>query len=184
MKDQEKRNLPRRGVSRLRLAIGAAVLLPLGIVWSFFLTGTLRSFEVISDSMLPTLRRGDYVLMSRPARSADLHGRVVVFENPRKQGEMLTKRVVADTGDVVAVRAGRVLINGRAEDPPRDPLEGVANREWKLGPDELFVMGDNRNDSFDSIDFGPLVRSTISGVITYRYWPRARAGQIGPDKGE
>jgi signal peptidase I len=165
-------------VSGLRLAVGALVLLVVGGVWALFLVGALKPYEVISDSMAPTLVRGDRVLMRAEGRVPDLHGRIVVFVNPKAPSECLTKRVVADGGDAVEVSSGTVLINGRPEDAVRERLRHVRDRKWVLGADEVFVLGDNRNDSFDSIDFGPLPRNSVDGVVVYRYWPRQRTGTV------
>ncbi|MBM3477479.1 MAG: signal peptidase I, partial [Armatimonadetes bacterium] len=48
----------------------------------------------------------------------------------------------------------------------------------RLDPDELFVMGDNRNHSEDSRDYGPIRESQVKGRIFYRIWPLSRAGRV------
>jgi signal peptidase I len=45
------------------------------------------------------------------------------------------------------------------------------NGEWQLGPDEYFVLGDNRNHSLDSHSFGPIPASSVKGIARVRYWP-------------
>ena len=165
-------------VTRVRMVIGAIILLFVGLVWAYFLTGELRSFKVISASMVPTLEVGDYVLMRRDAEDMDVKGRVIVFDNPQRPGEALTKRVIAVEGDDVTLRNGFVRVNGEPDDHNSVKIVNVRNAQWTIGTDEFFVLGDNRNDSFDSIDMGPITRSRVQGVVIYRYWPRSRAGKI------
>lgn len=165
-------------VTPLRMAVGVVVLLVVGLVWAWFLTGELKSYKVISRSMVPTLEIGDYVLMRRVGDDTDLRDRVVAFDNPRIAGETLTKRVIAAEGDEVALSGGFVRVNGHPEARNAEKVVGAPDGRWKLGPDQVFVLGDNRNDSFDSIDMGPVPRTLIRGVLVYRYWPRARAGRV------
>ena len=177
-KDQTHARHPRLRVTPLRMALGVVALLGVGLVWAWFLTGELKSFKVISRSMVPTLEIGDYVLMRRAARDADLRGRVVAFDNPQVPGETLTKRVIAAEGDEVVLSGGFVRVNGHPEARNAEKIVGTPDGRWRLGPDQVFVLGDNRNDSFDSIDMGPVPSQFIRGVLVYRYWPRARAGRV------
>lgn len=128
--------------------------------------------------MVPTLEIGDRVFMKREADFGDLTGKIIVFKDPTGDGGPLTKRVVAGPFSRVRVRNGRVYLDGKKEPIPGDYIEAVPNRTWDLQADELFVLGDNRNDSFDSVDFGPIKRSAVIGVLTYRYWPIGRSGHL------
>ncbi len=135
----------------------------------------LPRYVVDGASMEPTFSTSERVIVDRvtmllggPAR-----GDVVVLDSPRKD-ELLIKRVIGLPGETVAVQAGRVTINGtRLEEPY--VLEFCTypscNGTWELGPDEYFVLGDNRSHSLDSHSFGPVQRSAIKGVARVRYWP-------------
>jgi signal peptidase I len=166
-----------RKVSTRRLMIGTAVLIPLIVIWGQFLSGEYRSFKVVSGSMIPTMNVGDFVLMARNGHMAELRDKAVVFQDPKHRDELLTKRVVAESGDTVRVVDGRIYVNNSREPMWRQPVH-VANREWRVGRDQVFVVGDNRNNSFDSIDYGPIPKDLILGVVTVRYWPFTRLGNI------
>lgn len=165
-------------VSRLRWIISLAILLPVSIVYANFIRGEYRSFYVVSLSMYPTFDIGDCVIMERESKNFELRGKVIAFVSPENADEILTKRVVAASGDTVALRKGKLLVNGHAETPPHAPIAFVADRNWSVGPNEVFVLGDNRNNSYDSIDYGPVPRSKILGVLVYRYWPFNRLGKV------
>ncbi|MCX7718779.1 MAG: signal peptidase I [Candidatus Sumerlaeaceae bacterium] len=168
----------RRRVSRLRLAVSVLLLLVLGYVLFLFNSGGLRTFQVISRSMEPALAVGDYVLMKRVGRDQPLRGAIVTVENPQVNGELLAKRVIAADGDEVQLRDGMIFINGRRETANRPRIEHVPDQTWKVAPGEVFVVGDNRNDSLDSVDFGPLPIDRVHGILVYRYWPPNRAGRL------
>lgn len=160
------------------MVIGLVILLPVAVVYANFLRGEYRSFYVVSLSMYPTFDIGDCVLMERQSQRTELRGRVIAFVSPEDPQEILTKRVVADEGDVVSLRKGKLLVNGRPEDSSRPMVAFVADRSWRVGPNQVFVLGDNRNNSYDSIDYGPVPRSKILGVLVFRYWPMQRAGKV------
>ena len=169
---------PRRKVSLLRWIIGCIILIPVASVAIFFYTGTYRAFKVISGSMRPTLEVGDDVFMRRWPDNADLLGRIIAFDDPVRRGDILTKRVIARGGDKVTLEGGVLYINGQRESAKRELIRHVRDRTWELRPDEVFAVGDNRNDSYDSIDFGPVSRSGVLGVVTFRYRPLKRVGFI------
>ena len=89
----------------------------------------------------------------------------------------LIKRLVATAGDRVAVRRGRLFVNGEAVDepflsePPAYTLDEVT-----VPPGTVFVLGDNRNQSLDSHVWGFLPEESIAGRAIFRYWPPARIG--------
>lgn len=142
-----------------------------------------------SGSMLPTLQLQDRILVEklRPHLARPLEpGTVVVFRPPAAlvaagydPSAALIKRVVAGPGDQVAVRAGRLLRNGQAVDPDwaAEPMD-YSFGPVQLGPDQLLVLGDNRNASLDSHLWGPLPREAVIGTAVWRYWPLARFGPI------
>jgi signal peptidase I len=87
----------------------------------------------------------------------------------------LLKRIVALPGETVTMHEGQLSINGVALDESyvADLCETYTcrDREWVLGSDEYFVLGDNRNHSHDSHDFGPIHRDQIIGKVLMKYWP-------------
>jgi signal peptidase I len=136
----------------------------------------LPRYVVDGASMEPNFYTSQRVVVDRltmliagPAR-----GDVVVLDSPRTTDELLIKRVIGLPNETITIREGRVYVDGQQLDEPY-VLDyctfGACNGEWKLGPDEYFVLGDNRSHSMDSHTFGPVARSAIIGIARVRYWP-------------
>jgi len=143
----------------LLIAASVAGLLPLQIM------------RVASGSMTPTIAVGDLVVVERshgPVRRMD----VVAMKDPHG-GPPLVKRAVALGGDSVGIEAGVLGVNGakvceRPVDPPR--IEGVYFGPVPVPAGHLFLLGDERNGSVDSRDFGPLPNSALIGRVQVRLW--------------
>jgi signal peptidase I len=104
-----------------------------------------------------------------------------VLDSPVTAGELLIKRVIGLPGERVTIRGGRVYIDGSLLDEPYvlDYCTSPScDGEWQLGPDEYFVLGDNRRHSLDSHSFGPVQRAAIKGIARASYWPLYDAGLI------
>jgi len=168
----------RRRISLVRWVVSTIILIPVLLIWSFFLTGHWRTFKVISRSMEPTLLVDDYLIMREQNDFPILDDKIVVIRDPQGGALPLVKRVIAGANSIVRISNGRIYLDNSKTSLPGEPITNSSNTEWKLGPDELFLLGDNRNNSQDSSDFGPLTRSEVMGVITYRYWPFSRAGSL------
>ncbi len=136
-------------------------------------------FYVDGPSMEPSFYTSQRVIVSRvnfmladPER-----GDILVFQSPDNPGisPPLIKRVIGLPGETVDIHDNHVYINGNELDEPYINEENSTsqgrNNPVTLGPDEYFVMGDNRNHSRDSRIFGPVNRSTIIGEAVVRYWP-------------
>jgi len=142
-----------------------------------------------SGSMLPTLQLQDRILVEkvRPHLGLPLEpGTVVVFHPPPAllaagydPSAALIKRVVAGPGDRVEVRDGHLLRNGAAVDPDwaAEPMD-YRFGPLQLAPDQVLVLGDNRNASLDSHLWGPLPSDAVIGTAIWRYWPLQRFGPI------
>mmetsp|Transcript_4963 Transcript_4963/g.15009 ORF Transcript_4963/g.15009 Transcript_4963/m.15009 type:complete len:277 (+) Transcript_4963:33-863(+) len=141
-----------------------------------------------SASMVPTLQIGDQLAVEKISTlvRTPRPSEVVLFRPPPAAlggkkpvpGQVFVKRVVAGPGDVVQVRDGSVFVNGQRRS---EPFADSAN--YELGPmtvplNSLFVLGDNRNRSFDSHVWGFLPTDHIIGHAILRYWPLDRFGQI------
>ena len=137
-----------------------------------------RRLKVAGDSMAPALRNGQLVqtlpLEPKTARSGS-RGEIVAFHHPQRPGSIYVKRIVGLPGEYVEIRDGRVKLDGREIGEPYLPtgmttLTTGATR-WFNGPDEFFLLGDNRADSEDSRAFGPVPAELIIGLVRFRYWP-------------
>jgi len=152
-------------VARLGLRLAVTLVLALGVVRVTAFT----VYRVAGTSMLETLADGDRIMVFDPGFAAEWieTGDAVVLE---VDGEVLVKRVAAGPGDRIAMRAGRVIRNGRpvAESIPAALRRGDSFGETRLAADEFFVLGDNRRVSVDSRDFGPVRRGQLLGKVVVR----------------
>jgi signal peptidase I len=176
---------PRRGkfISGPRRLLGAVVLLISGYVFFLFFSGRVETFEIDGPSMEPTLLPGDRVFVGAADRRPLERGDLVIFHNPVRhlEGEVLVKRVVGLPGDHIEVRDHRLQVNGVAEWLPSlgEPLVlDLDDGEFTLASDQLYVLGDNREHSMDSTEFGPLSLSAVTGRVTFCYWPLGRLGYV------
>jgi signal peptidase I len=163
----------RRGARRWRRAgVVAACCLVLLVAASVAGVLPLQMMRVSSGSMDPTIAMGDLVLLDRsagPVRRMD----VVVVEDPEGDG-LLVKRAVALGGDTVGLEDGVLVVNGTsvcetAVDQSR--VDGVYFGPVTVPVDDVFLLGDERGDSIDSRDFGPLPDSDVVGHVRVRLWP-------------
>jgi signal peptidase I len=164
-------------VTMVRRALGLVVAVPVVGLFLALQTGYIKTYKVISASMEPALMIGDSLLTQPFKPEMDLSGRIVIFPDPTRPNEMLIKRVVAIGGDVVELRRGRIIVNGNPLNNSAERVRGSAHK-WNLQDTEVFVLGDNTTDSYDSLDFGPITKSQIQALAGYRYWPWERRGAI------
>jgi signal peptidase I len=167
-----------RVVLETGIVVVAAVVLAMLI--QLFL---VKPFFIPSASMVPTLQQGDRVLVNRLAYEfggGPQRGDVVVFLSPVPGYTDLIKRVVALGGDRVAVREGKLWIDGKAQVEPYVNGGATAGSmpEQTIPPGKVFVMGDNRNDSADSRVFGAIGENTIVGKAMAVYWPLGHFGGV------
>lgn len=171
----------RRRVGAMRLLITSIIFLVLALIWSLFMRGTLRATQVDSSSMEPTIEVHDRLIVEViTPRDTIAVGEIVTFRSPDDDGPDLVKRVVAVPGDTVEFREGYFYRNGNPSPAPGLPpiAHGSKNYLLKLAPNQYYVLGDNRANSHDSEDFGPIARSMINGRVFYRYSPRTRMGTV------
>ena len=170
-------------------------MLILGLIVFLLAREAVQNFQVEGSSMEPTLNSSDLVLVNKvgywevslgpfdallPGRSngdflmgGPSRGSVIIFRPPYQTDVDYVKRVIGLPGDLIEVRAGRAWVNGRRllEDhyttqPP--------NYSWgpaRVPPEHYFVLGDNRNRSSDSHNFGPIHEDQIVGEVIFRWFP-------------
>ncbi len=146
-----------------------------------------------SGSMLPTLEIQDRILVEkvRPRLDKSLHktlniGNIVVFEPPEtliKSGyeskSALIKRIIGLPGDQIQIHQGQLFRNSSLveeswrSDPMKYEMDPITVPEG-----ELWVLGDNRNNSLDSHFWGSLPEEKVIGTAVWRYWPINRFGPI------
>lgn len=124
-------------------------------------------------SMRPTLEDGEFVLVSKMSYvwGEVTRGDIVVFHFPLNPEEELIKRVIGLPGDRVMVENGQVYVNGQALSEPYIAQSPLYSGEWLVEENHLFVLGDNRNNSNDSKDWGQLPMENLVGKAVLIYWP-------------
>jgi len=170
------------------------ILETLGLAVLLFLVINIISARVRVDgfSMRPTLEDGEFVLISRLAYQfgSFQHGDIIVFRPPmypeadfwrRLLGlpnisddyEDYIKRVIGLPGDTVKIIDGEVSINGSPISEPYIAAAPDYSGEWTVPAGNLFVLGDNRNNSADSHAWGFLPEQNVLGKAMVIYWPFA-----------
>jgi len=148
------------------------------VVVYFFL---VQPHQVSGNSMLPNFEDGEYILTDKVSYHFHLpkRGEVIIFKAPQDQQKDFIKRIIGLPGEKIKLERGEVFINGKKlqEDylHPNGvtlPKSLVAEGQEVLVPlDEYFVLGDNRQHSSDSRDWGTAPKGSIIGKAWLRYWP-------------
>lgn len=158
----------------------AAIAVVIIVAVRYFL---IQPFYVKGASMEPTFSNYEYLIIDELSyRFKDpQRGQVVVFRYPRDPQEHFIKRVIGLPGETVQIKDNHVYIYNEEyphgyilkEDYLADDEITIANSEnlVKLGADEYYVLGDNRDASQDSRFFGPVKRSFITGKVWIRGFP-------------
>ncbi len=153
------------------------------LVFGFVRPFVMEAFWIPSGSMIPTLQINDRVLVNKFIYrfSEPERGDIVVFESVDNSEQDLIKRVVGLPGDEIAVRKGKLFLNGEPQKEPytNNRLPDVSSYAKTTVPKgHVFVMGDNRGNSQDSRVFGPLPKKNIEGEAFLRFWPLGRIGLL------
>lgn len=136
--------------------------------------------RVEGSSMEPSLHDGEMVVVNRLAYrwSEPSRGDIVVFYFPLDPSRRFIKRIIGLPGDRVEARDGLVYVNGVALDEPYLADPPRYSGAWQVDSNTLFVLGDNRNNSDDSQNWGPLPLDKVIGKAVLVYWPLPDVGLI------
>ncbi len=155
----------------------------------------IQAFKIPSGSMIPTLLVGDHILVNKFIYGTTIpfsdkrilvfkkpgKGDIIVFKYPEDPSRDFIKRVVAAEGDVIESKGKTIYVNGnKVEEPYTQHTDegirpsGIEPRD-SFGPfivprDKLFVMGDNRDQSYDSRYWGYVDVKAIRGKALILYW--------------
>lgn len=170
----------RKKVSNLRLWIGIGILIPLLLVFVILKSGWVETYKITSSSMFPTLKVGDCVFVSMSKDFTAKRNDIIVFKSPTGNDENLVKRVVAIPDDRVSISNGHLAIGGTVLHDGKINEQLIEYKDFStiIKQDHVFVLGDNRNNSYDSLDFGQVPYGSILGKVTYVYWPLKHIGAV------
>lgn len=170
-----------------------AEALIVALVLAFFIRSfVIQAFKIPSGSMLQTLQIGDHLLVTKFAyglkipftniliyeRQGPKYGDIIVFDFPEDPSKDFIKRVIGLPGDVIEIRDKQVFRNGQelAETYIQHvDMDRFIPRRDSFGPvqvpeNQYFVLGDNRDESYDSRFWGFVERKTIAGKALILYW--------------
>ena len=180
---------PHKHTHRNTLSIMVGVIFAWGVICNYFprwLDYQLGVFSIPSESMLPTLHVGDRIFVKKSANHSLKRGAIVVFhpsQTARKMipdgGEYFVKRIIGQPQETVEIKDGRVYINNQhiSESYITEPPQ------YQWGPaivpnDSYVVLGDNRNNSFDSHEWGFLPQENLVGQAYKVFWPLERVKSL------
>jgi signal peptidase I len=145
----------------------------MAIILYFLIDTVVGRVRVENISMQPTLHEGEFILVNKLAyRLGNFHrGDIVVFHYPRDPAEDFIKRVIGLPGDTVVIENGQVMVNGQVLDEPYIKAPPQYTNTWQVPEGQVFVLGDNRNQSSDSHSWGFVPRANFVGKALVIYWP-------------
>lgn len=169
---EEPKTRPRRSPA-FNFVLEVLQTVIMALVLYFVIDQVLGRVRVENISMLPTLKAGEFILVNKLAyRVGEYHrGDVVIFHYPRDPHEDYIKRIIGLPGDRVLVQGGLVYINDRplTESYISAPPSYTGN--WTVPEGQIFVLGDNRNQSSDSHSWGFVPGENVVGRALVVYWP-------------
>jgi len=167
--------------SLMKFLVDTLETLVLAVVVFVIINAVSARIRVDGPSMQPNLMSGQYVIVNKLAYrlGKPARGDVIMFYFPRNPLEEYIKRVVGLPGDKVTIENGVVYINGEVLDEPYLDQSPLYNGSWMVPEGHLFVLGDNRNDSSDSHNWGTVPLSYVIGKAVLVYWPPTDWGAVG-----
>ncbi|NQT49803.1 signal peptidase I [Candidatus Kuenenbacteria bacterium] len=157
------------------VCISLAIIIPV----RYFL---IQPFYVKGASMEPSFYDHEYLIIneinyrfSEPDR-----GDIIVFKYPKDPSQFFIKRIIGLPGEKIEITGGQIYIYPKGENTKflleesgylDEDVKTSNSKSWKLGANEFYVMGDNRDYSLDSRSFGPVYRELIVGKVWFRGWP-------------
>ncbi|GHT79927.1 signal peptidase I [Actinomycetota bacterium] len=185
--EQQKQN---PGVLRTLLEFALALVIALALTWAIK-TFLVEPFEVPSGSMETTIMTNDKILADKISYNFTpiVKGDIIVFADKAVQDRTLVKRVIATGGQTVDFRNGIVYVDGI---PLYEPYTNGANNAplnqhlnnmsieypFEVPEGQLWVMGDNRENSADSRYFGAITETSVYGKAIMVFWPIEHIGPL------
>ncbi len=158
------------------VVISLAIVLPI----RYYL---IQPFFVKGESMSPNFANGDYLIVDEISYRLESpqRGDTIIFKFPHDPSQYYIKRIIGLPNESVEIKNGKIYIDGiwLNESQYLDyNLQTSGEAKVVLGSDEYYVLGDNRQASYDSRAWGPLKKGFIIGKAAFRGWPVTSAGII------
>ncbi|MDM8527642.1 signal peptidase I [Anaerolineales bacterium HSG24] len=164
----------------------------LTVIIFFLIQAFIRNFRVVGTSMVNNLHDGQYLIIDKVTYNPLVtevigiggikRGDVIVFEPPNRPEDDYVKRVIGLPGETVEIVQGQVYIDEESLDETFKPRTGsYSMAPMTIEPEHIFVLGDNRNNSNDSHNWGTLPIRNIVGRAWLSYWPPNEWGYIPRD---
>ncbi len=144
--------------------------------------------RVIAIDMVPTLLDGEFIFSDSNYYNENLirRGDIVLFNSPKKDGTLWAKRVIGLPGEIVSIKNGKIYINSElfiqnyVESINNNIISKKMNESITLKENEYYLMGDNRDNSFDSRFFGPVLKTDIKAKVQGIYFSKkiSRIGKV------
>lgn len=150
-------------------------------------TFIVQPFIVSGASMDPTFKDGDYLIVDELSYLTRLpkRGEVVIFRFPKDPSKFFIKRLIGLPGETVTITGEQVIIMDKTgREVLKEPYIEFTkedNLTETLGPNEYFVMGDNRKASLDSRYWGPVEKGKLRGRVLLRLFPFAKINYLPGD---
>ena len=153
------------------------------LIAGFFIVFLYQPVKVEGTSMMPGLEDQERIFVNKFVYRIESisRGDVIVFRYPRDPSKSFIKRVIGVAGDKIRIVEGAVYVNGA---PITEDYVPPQYSDWRTQPEitvperSYFMMGDHRNMSNDSRDFGPVAQSYVVGKAVFGYWPMEKVGKV------
>ncbi len=156
-------------------------LVVFGAIFAAIYLFVAQFHKVSGNSMVPTMHNGDYLITEKVSYRFrnPKEGEIIVLKNPRDESQDFIKRIIAVPGDTLQISNNAVFVNGK-ELPESYLPAGTSTRTGafvsegaliKVGNNQYFAFGDNREHSSDSREWGPITKEEIIGRALFRYFP-------------
>lgn len=163
-------------------------LVVFGAIFALIYLFVAQFHKVSGSSMFPTMKNGDYLITEKITYrfGGPKRGDIIVLKNPRDESQDFIKRIIATPGDTIRIEENKVFINGGVINeiylPPGTKTRPGAfltdKSTTRAGPNQYFVMGDNREHSSDSREWGGVTKEEVVGRALFRYWPPPTVGLL------
>ena len=151
------------------------------LIYILVRTFLFENYRVSGSSMKPTLEDEQYLVVNKLTYRLNdpQRGDIIVFRDPNADTRKLIKRIIGLPGETLEIRTGQVLVNGQRLDEPyiTRPAQ-YSEQPMPIPDDHYYVLGDNRNNSSDSHNWGTLSEEEIVGKAWVSYWPPSQWGII------